>query len=50
VKRAVGDVRVNSSQRQPPFTVAFTRRIVATRDTQRFPGGIAAFTTVVPSG
>ena len=48
--RAVAEVRVNSSQRQPPLALPFTRRIVATSESQRFPGGDAGLTTIVPTG
>lgn len=48
--RAVGEVRVNSSQRQPPFAVPLIRRIVATSESQRLPGGVAVLTTIVPTG
>jgi hypothetical protein len=50
VKRACGDVRVNSSQRQPPFAVPETRRIAATSESQRLPGGLPVLTTIVPTG
>ena len=45
-----GDGRVNSAQRQPPFAGDDTRRIVATSESHRFPGGRAVFTTIVPTG
>jgi len=48
--RAVDDERVNSSQRQPPFVVPLILRMVATRESHCFPGGVAVLTTIVPTG
>ena len=42
VKRADGDERVNSSQRQPPLTLPLILRIVATSDSHFLPAGIPA--------
>ena len=50
VKRAVEEERLNSSQRQPPFVVPLTFRLVATSESQRFPGGVAVLTTIVQRG
>ena len=50
VNRAVDDERVNSSQRQPPFVVPLTLRMVATRESHFFPGSIPVLTTIVPIG
>ena len=50
VNRAVDEERVNSSQRQPPFFVPLTLRMVATRESHFFPGGAAVLTMIVPAG
>ena len=50
VKRAVGEERVNSSQRQPPFALPRIFRIVATSESHCLPGGVAVLTTIAPSG